>query len=105
KTVTAATGLPLVQVPVMVAHNKEQALALTNQSDGVLFVRVIETGTPARGEESPASENLRMTVIYTDPQGNVIDPSTLEQGTPFIAEVTVGNPGLRGRYENLVLSQ
>src|SRR5690606_30783732 len=23
----------------------------------------------------------------------------------FIAEVTVGNPGLRGRYENLVLSQ
>ena len=33
-----------------------------------------------------------------------MDPSKLEQGTEFIATVTVTNPGLRGQYKNMALN-
>ena len=41
----------------------------------------------------------------TDADGNPIDVAKLEQGTEFIAEVTVVHPGMRSWYENLALSQ
>ncbi|MNE88456.1 hypothetical protein D3C80_1857640 [compost metagenome] len=34
-----------------------------------------------------------------------MDVTKLEQGTDFVAEVTVSNPGKKGNYENLALSQ
>ncbi len=37
--------------------------------------------------------------------GNLIDPSRLEQGTQFIASVSVSNPGIRGMYRNLAIRQ
>ena len=46
-----------------------------------------------------------MEVNYTDTEGNVIDPSKLEQGTEFVAAVSVRHPGYRSTYENLALSQ
>ena len=37
--------------------------------------------------------------------GNPIDVKNLEQGTDFLAEVTIKNPGARGMYRNMALSQ
>lgn len=105
RTVNASTGLPLAQVEVPVSGAKENSLELSSESQGVLFARVIMTGTPARGEEDDAANELILNTRYTDVNGNSIDPSTLEQGTQFIAEVTVRHPGVRGPYENMALSQ
>ena len=38
-------------------------------------------------------------------QGGVINVSEMKQGTDFIAEVTITNPGLRGDYEELAITQ
>ncbi|MEI9917859.1 MAG: hypothetical protein WDO14_03540 [Bacteroidota bacterium] len=76
-----------------------------NDSKKTLFVRVITQGTPARGNEEEASSNLDISVSYMDMDGNALDPTRLEQGTQFIASVSVSNPGLRGAYQNLAISQ
>ena len=44
-------------------------------------------------------------MTYLDRNGQSVEPSSLSQGTDFFAEVSVFNPGTRGVYENLALSQ
>ena len=105
KTISASTGLPVAQVQVPVSDLREQSVRVDNKTDGVLFTRLIRSGTPARGDDSDESKNLLLTINYTDTQGNAIDPSRLGQGTEFLAAVTVRHPGIRGAYENLALSQ
>lgn len=105
KLVKATTGLPYAQVEVPVTDTGEQAVLLENTSQGVLFTRLVVTGTPARGEEEDAANELRLTANYADMGGNAIDPAVLVQGTEFVSEVTISHPGVRGVYENLALSQ
>ncbi len=105
KDVTARTDLPVAQVPLTVDGAKSLNLKMTSESKGTLFVRVITDGTPARGNEEAAENNLKVTVEYTDTDGIAIDPVKLEQGTEFIASVTIANPGLRGQYKNMALNQ
>jgi hypothetical protein len=105
RTVTAKTGLPIAQVQIPVSGLKAHPVSVENKTGGILFARVIKTGTPSRGEETDEANNLSITVNYTDAQGNSIDPSSLQQGTELIAEVTVTHPGIRRTYENLVLTQ
>jgi uncharacterized protein YfaS (alpha-2-macroglobulin family) len=105
KMASASTGLPFAQIDIPVGSLKEHVIEVKNESKGVLFSRLITTGTPARGEEEDASSQLQMNVKYTDTKGNIINPSELEQGTEFIAEISVSHPGIRSRYENMALSQ
>ncbi len=105
KTVRASTDLPLSQVPLAITGVQKSAINITNESNGSLFVRVINTGIPARGVEESGENNLVLTTNYFDTKGNVIDPTKLEQGTEFVVSVTVKNPGLRGLYQNMALSQ
>jgi uncharacterized protein YfaS (alpha-2-macroglobulin family) len=46
-----------------------------------------------------------VTISYTDREGGRIDPRNLSQGTDFFAEVSVFNPGTKGVYKDLALSQ
>jgi hypothetical protein len=105
KSVSATTGLSLAQVNLPITGITAGNLKLTNETKGVLFVRVVSEGTPARGQEEDASNNLFVTTTYTDADGNAMDPSHVEQGQEMIASVTVSNPGLRGIYKNLALKQ
>ncbi len=77
---------------------------IKNNGKGILYARVILQGIPAAGQEKAANSNMTITVNYTDTKGAKLDVSKLEQGTDFIAEITVGNPGLMGGYANLALS-
>ena len=105
KTINATTELPLAQVPLAIKGAEKNALKITNESKGTLFVRVTAIGTPARGQEQAEESSLVISVRYTDAKNNPIDPSKLEQGTEFMAVVSVKNPGLRGYYQNLALTQ
>jgi alpha-2-macroglobulin len=44
-------------------------------------------------------------VRYTDLQGKPLDITNLTTGTTFLAKVTVSNPGRKGTYANVALSQ
>jgi alpha-2-macroglobulin len=105
KSVNASTELPIAQVQIPVPGTKPQSVALTNSGAGLLYVRLITEGTPARGNEEDGQNNLALNVRYTDMKGSDVDASRLEQGTEFLAEVTVTHTGLRTTYENLALSQ
>jgi len=105
KETRAQTELPIAQVTLDVDKAKNNSIKVVNSSGGVLFVRVITEGTPARGQEQAEASNLNISVAYTDVDGNNVDLSRLSQGTEFIASVTVTNPDVRGEYKNLALNQ
>jgi uncharacterized protein YfaS (alpha-2-macroglobulin family) len=105
KETTASTKLTLSQVDLNNETAKQNSLKVVNGSKGPLFVRVVTQGTPARGAEDDASSNLDINVSYMDMDGNNLDPGRLEQGTQFIASVSVNNAGIRGAYRNLAINQ
>jgi uncharacterized protein YfaS (alpha-2-macroglobulin family) len=105
KETSASTKMSFAQVELNSETAKQNSLKVVNESKKMLFVRVITQGTPARGNETDASNNLDVSVSYMDVDGNPVDPSRLEQGTQFVASVSVSNPGLRGAYKNLAINQ
>jgi uncharacterized protein YfaS (alpha-2-macroglobulin family) len=105
KEVNASTNQTLAQVNLPIEGVSNGALKVVSGSNSVLFVRLISEGVPARGTEEDAEKNLSLSVAYTDSKGNAIDPERLEQGTEFVASVTIFNPGMRGVYKNLALNQ
>lgn len=105
KEVTASTELPVAQVLLPADGAPSQVLKVTSQSNGILFARLIGEGIPARGSEQEEFSNLGISVSYLDMNERVVDPTRLEQGTEFIASVTISNTGARGAYKNLALTQ
>jgi uncharacterized protein YfaS (alpha-2-macroglobulin family) len=79
-------------------------LKIKNNGKGILYARLILSGIPAVGEEKASDNNLKIEVLYKKLNGDKIDPAKLEQGTDFMAEVTLSNPGLMGFYYNMALS-
>ena len=94
--------LPIVQQTIASEGGK---LLVKNEGEGVLYTRLIQEGTPLAGAETNAENDLRLSVIYKDQQGQIINPEQVQQGTDFVAEVTVANPGARGSYQELALTQ
>jgi alpha-2-macroglobulin len=105
KTVSANTELPIAQIPITIEGVKKGNVSVVNEGSGLLYTRLMLTGTPARGEEEDTESNLKVTIAYKDKDGNDVDPARLEQGKEFIAEVTVAHPGIRSNYENMALAQ
>lgn len=105
KKTDASTELSLAQVPVTIVGVKKQNLQVVNTSTGMIFARVISEGTPARGQEEDEQSNLTISVRYTTKEGAEVNPAQLEQGTEFIAEVSVQHSGNRSGYQNLALAQ
>jgi uncharacterized protein YfaS (alpha-2-macroglobulin family) len=99
------SSLPISQQLLDVKGQQKTPIKVTNQSGGSLFVRIINTGIPAQGQEVAEQNNLVMNTSYTDMKGNPLDIARLEQGTEFIAHVKIKNPGVRNDYQNLALSQ
>jgi uncharacterized protein YfaS (alpha-2-macroglobulin family) len=104
KDVEARTDLPIAQVQLPVDGVKSNSFKIVSESKGTLFVRIITEGTPARGSEEEAENSLKLDVSYNNSDGASVDPAKLEQGTEFIATVTVTNPGLRGTYKNMAVN-
>ncbi|MCO4293778.1 MG2 domain-containing protein [Solitalea sp. MAHUQ-68] len=87
---------------------KNGTVAVQNRGSNILYVRLILSGKPQVGDAIEAHENpdvLKLNVAYKTLEGKIIDPSRIEQGTDFVAEVTVTNPGKRGNYEQIALTQ
>ena len=81
---------------------------LKNQGSNLLYVRLVQQGQPAPGQEPAHANNpevMQMSVKYFTLKGQPLNISSLKQGTDFVAQVTVKNPGQRGRYDNLALTQ
>ncbi|MBU2650285.1 MAG: hypothetical protein KKA81_05075 [Bacteroidetes bacterium] len=80
-------------------------LNLINKGEGALYAQVTEKGIPLGEYTAAVQQNLNMNVVYKGEDGNVLDVSRLVQGTVFFAEVKVSNPGMRGTYTDMAISQ
>jgi len=89
----------------LIEPDKESQLQISNKGENPLFIRLIRTGVPLEGTEVASESNIEMKVSYKDIKGNVINVSELKQGTDFVAEVAITNPGLRGNYEEIAITQ
>ncbi|HNQ61354.1 MAG TPA: MG2 domain-containing protein [Bacteroidia bacterium] len=101
-----ASLTPFSQINLPIKGTSVGMVELENKSTGTLFVRVLLSGQPESGFSLPATDNhLKIDIVYRAIDGTVIDISKLKQGTDFIAEVNVFNPGTRSDYEQMALSQ
>jgi len=103
--VTIGTSNPFVSRTMDVVPGKKGVVQVTNQGKNILFARVIISGVPGYDGVAAASNNLKMKISWKSVHGGAINPQKLPQGTNFIMEVTITNPGLRGNYQQLALSQ
>ena len=88
--------------------NGKASVSVTNSGNNVLYVRMINEGKPVSNENITYQNNpniLQLNVSYVSKDGKPLDVANIKQGTDFVAKVTVKNPGMRGQYNEMALSQ
>jgi uncharacterized protein YfaS (alpha-2-macroglobulin family) len=98
----------VAQVPVSFASMADGSVSIQNKGQNVLYTRLILQGRPDAGQEPNVPNNpdvLDIQVKYSTRDGKAIDPASLRQGADFLATVTVRNPGKRGYYEQMALTE
>ena len=71
----------------------------------MLFIQFSTRGQPLRDKGEKKESNIRLQVRYLNMEGREIDPSRLVQGSDFIAEAKIYNPGNRGDFKELALNR
>lgn len=99
------TNLPVSQHDIDFKTTDDGKVVVKNNGESILYGRLLLEGTPLTGEETQAEKKLKIAVSYKTLSGKELDPSKIEQGTDFIAEVTITNPRLYGYYYNMALLQ
>ncbi|MDP1726574.1 MAG: MG2 domain-containing protein, partial [Bacteroidota bacterium] len=105
KTTHYRANAHLANIPFKVIGTRGSKVLVSNVSGQLLFTRLITRGQPEMGEQTPAQNNLSIEVVYKTMKDLPLNPNAIEQGTDFKAEVTISNPGMRGNYEQLALTQ
>ncbi|MCH2216418.1 MAG: hypothetical protein MK086_14730, partial [Flavobacteriales bacterium] len=82
---------------------KTKKVNIKNTGKGILYVRVITRGVPLAGNEIEQAKNISLTVNYFDMDDRPIAITEMSQGTDFVAEIKVTNPGTRGYLRELAL--
>lgn len=100
KTNSITSNSPISQVEVAT----EGTVTITSKDDAILYARIIQEGIPLEGDQTDASNNLRLDLVYRDMDGNKIDPTNIKQGTDFYVEVAMYNPTGR-TYKEMALTQ
>jgi len=70
-----------------------ESLTVENTSGGTLFIRVTSSGRPLTGVKAAVNKNLSMKMSYMGMDGKALLPDKLKQGTDFIVQVQITNPG------------
>jgi uncharacterized protein YfaS (alpha-2-macroglobulin family) len=91
-------------VPLPIETAKPGHIAITNTGNSPLFIKVQLAGVPLETTGPDQENDLRMHIDYFDMEGNFIDPTTLTQGTDFVAEVHIHHPGIQQDYKEMALT-
>lgn len=94
----------IAQIPIDVNTKTTGKISVSSSNKQILYARIILQGQPEIGNMTEANNNLNMLVNYKDMDENLLNPMAIEQGTDFVCEVKVSNPGLLGNYEQMALS-
>lgn len=101
----ASTGMSIAKIKMSEEELQSGVVHINNKQSGTYYVQVTTIGQPLQGDSTNSSSDLSMEIVYTDLDNTPIDVKSLPQGTTFRASVTITNPGLRGVYEEMALTQ
>ncbi len=80
------------------------SVTIKNNKQGTLYIKVVYSGILPVGQEQTEERGLKANIAFRDRGGKAINPSTLAQGTEFVAEVTISNT--KGEsVDNVALTQ
>lgn len=96
---------PVHQITLNAQIPQKGEVKVENKAEGTLFARLILEGIPFKEDTINVNQNLNMSVNYTALDGSPIDVSTLQQGTDFMAVITVSHPGQLSDYTDMALTQ
>jgi len=96
---------PVHRLELPYEGEKGGRISLENTGSGMLFLSMHLEGIPLDNPVEDESSDLQMQLSYRDLEGKTIDPSKMQQGSDFIAEVSVTHPGIRGPYKEMALTQ
>ena len=89
-------------------QNSKGAVQLTNKGSNTIYVRIINEGRPLSNDTMPVINNANVLVLsvnYISTTRQPVDVTKIKQGTDFVAKVTIKNPGTRGTYTQMALTQ
>jgi hypothetical protein len=105
KQSVAIKEAPIVQYKIDIEQSNQRKVMVANKAKTPLFASVIMSGQPALEDTKAAASNIELNVVYKDMNGEIIDPTTLAQGTNFVAYVDVTHKGFSGNYDEMALHQ
>ncbi len=105
KSISISDKKSVSQQIIKITETNSGKIKVVNNSGGILYARVILQGIPDIGTPDDSQNSLNMSVSYKLPDGSSLSPDNIPQGTDFIAEVTISNPGLKGDYDEIALTQ
>ncbi|MBA3663220.1 MAG: hypothetical protein H0W61_03300 [Bacteroidetes bacterium] len=85
--------------------DKSASINVKNNGTITLYAKLLVEGVPLIGDKTASAKDLKMQIVYKNMQGVIIQPSKLQQGTDFMAEVTLSNPGTKGYLTEMALNQ
>lgn len=107
KAVSINSASYITQLPLDLKQGSAK-VSISNKGTNILYARIISEGQPLTGEDLHVNNDpsvLVLSVSYLTRDSKPIDINRLTQGTDFIAKVTIKNPGRRGYYERMALTQ
>ncbi|MCD4748898.1 MAG: hypothetical protein K8R59_05935 [Thermoanaerobaculales bacterium] len=94
----------IVRRTLQTGQQTEAELVVSNEGVGRIYPRIITSGMPAPGSTHSASHGLGLVTTFELNDGEVIEPARLDQGTEFVAIVTVKNIQRARTLRGLALS-
>jgi alpha-2-macroglobulin len=88
----------------LVVQTGSNSITLKNNKSNTIYVRVLNTGILPIGQENVIQSDVSAAIVFKNRKGTVINVSRINQGTEFVAEVTVRNQRNES-VQNLALSQ
>lgn len=105
KGVNVSTRLPVSKIDMGAKTIGNYKVKINNTGKGVLFARVVTEGIPETGPQEGFENNMSMSIDFLNGDGGNIDVTQLEQGTDFMAVVTIRNAYASQMMTNVALSQ
>jgi alpha-2-macroglobulin len=105
KTIRVETAMPYAQLNLDNNENAPKQVSISNTGTGDLFVRITYEGIPETGPTESFQNNLKVDAGFFDLEGKPVDITAIEQGTDFVAKVTITNSILNLYITNLALNQ
>ncbi|EJL66181.1 alpha-2-macroglobulin family protein [Flavobacterium sp. CF136] len=80
------------------------SITLKNNKKNTIYVRILNTGILPIGQEKTIQSNVSAAIVFKNRKGGILNVTKINQGTEFIAEVTIKNQK-NEHVENVALSQ